>query len=118
MSSSERNCVREKTMPGKALSLLGIAQKAGKVESGTFLTEKAVKGRRAFIVVFAEDAVSGTARDLQNKCDFYHIPYGFCGTKEELGHAIGKQERTCCAVTDHGLADQIRKLLGSGKKEE
>ena len=40
----------------RLLSLLGIAQKAGKLESGSFLCEKAIKGKNAKLVIVAEDA--------------------------------------------------------------
>ena len=102
----------------KLLSLLGIAQKAGKIVSGGFLCEKAIKSREAKLVIIAEDAQKNTVSTISNKCTFYHIPYSFYGVKETLGHAIGKQERSCVAVMDQGLADSITKLLGSGKKEE
>ena len=102
----------------KLLSLLGIAQKAGKIVSGGFLCETAIKSREAKLVIIAEDAQKNTVSTISNKCTFYHIPYSFYGVKETLGHAIGKQERSCVAVTDQGLADSITKLLGSGKKEE
>ena len=102
----------------KLLSLLGIAQKAGKIVSGGFLCEKAIKSREAKLVIIAEDAQKNTVSTISNTCTFYHIPYSFYGVKETLGHAIGKQERSCVAVTDQGLADSITKLLGSGKKEE
>ena len=102
----------------RLLSLLGIAQKAGKIVSGGFLCEKAIKSREAKLVIIAEDAQKNTVSTISNKCTFYHIPYSFYGVKETLGHAIGKQERSCVAVMDQGLADSITKLLGSGKKEE
>ena len=102
----------------RLLSLLGIAQKAGKIVSGGFLCEKAIKSREAKLVIIAEDAQKNTVSPIRNKCTFYHIPVSFYGVKETLGHAIGKQERSCVAVTDQGLADSITKLLGSGKKEE
>ena len=102
----------------RLLSLIGIAQKAGKIESGSFLCEKAVKGRKARFVILAGDAQKNTVSTITNKCTYYNIPYGFYGSKEALGHAIGKGERSCVAVTDQGLADGIAKLLGSGKKEE
>ena len=102
----------------KLLSLLGIAQKAGKIVSGGFLCEKAIKSREAKLVIIAEDAQKNTVSTISNKCTFYNIPFSFYGVKETLGHAIGKQERSCVAVTDQGLADSITKLLGSGKKEE
>ncbi len=102
----------------RLLSLLGIAQKAGKVVSGGFLCEKAVKAGQARLVILAADAQKNTVSTISNKCSFYNVPLGFYGTKETLGHAIGKEERSCVAVTDQGLADSINKLLGSGKKEE
>ena len=40
----------------RALSMLGIAAKAGKVVSGEFSTEKAVKSDRAELVLVAKDA--------------------------------------------------------------
>ncbi len=102
----------------RLLSMLGIAQKAGKVVSGGFLCEKAVKSRQARLVILAGDAQKNTVSTISNKCTFYNVPFGFYGTKETLGHAIGKEERSCVAITDQGLADSINKLLGSGKKEE
>ena len=102
----------------RVLSFLGIAQKAGKVVSGGFLCEKAVKSREARLVILAEDAQKNTVSTIHNKCTFYHIPLCIYGSKEALGHAIGKGDRSCVAVTDQGLANGITKLLGSGKKEE
>lgn len=102
----------------RLLSMLGIAKKAGKVVSGGFLCEKAVKSRQARLVILAGDAQKNTVSTISNKCTFYNVPFGFYGTKETLGHAIGKEERSCVAITDQGLADSINKLLGSGKKEE
>ena len=102
----------------KILSFLGIAQKAGKLESGSFLCEKAIKGKKAKLVIVAEDAQKNTVSMISNKCTYYKVPFSFYGSKEALGHAIGKGERSCVAVTDQGFADGIAKLLSSGKKEE
>ena len=38
------------------ISLVGLAAKAGKVVSGEFATEKAVKTQKAFLVIIAQDA--------------------------------------------------------------
>ena len=58
----------------RLLSLLGIAQKAGKIVSGGFLCEKAIKSREAKLVIIAEDAQKNTVSTISNKCTFYHIP--------------------------------------------
>ena len=76
----------------RVLSLLGIAQKAGKVVSGGFLCEKSIKAKQARLVILAGDAQKNTVSTISNKCTFYNIPFGFYGTKETLGHAIGKEE--------------------------
>ena len=102
----------------RLLSLLGIAQKAGKAVSGGFLCEKSIKAKQARLVILAEDAQKNTVSTISNKCTYYKVPFSFYGSKEALGHAIGKGERSCVAVTDQGFADGIAKLLSSGKKEE
>ena len=40
----------------RALSMIGLAQKAGKVASGEFSTEKAVKEHKAYMVIVADDS--------------------------------------------------------------
>ena len=40
----------------KVLNMIGLATRAGKVKSGEFSTEKAVKSGRARLVIVAEDA--------------------------------------------------------------
>lgn len=98
-------------MQDNVLSSLGLAEKAGKVESGGFLTEKAVKSRRAKLVILAEDAKKNTVKSLSDKCIYYKIPVCTYGTKQQLGHAIGKDERSCLAVTDPGFAKMIRSKI-------
>ena len=46
----------------KALSMIGLAQKAGKVVSGEFSTEKAVKTGKAVMVVVASDSSDTTKK--------------------------------------------------------
>ena len=45
--------------------MLGMAAKAGKIESGEFSTEKAVKGGRGRLVIVAEDASDNTKKCLR-----------------------------------------------------
>lgn len=98
-------------MKNKILSLLGIANRGRNLVSGEFMTEKTVKSYKAFMVIVAEDASDNTKKMFLNMCDFYHVPYYVFGTKEELGHSIGKEMRASLAVTDEGLANAIKKQL-------
>ena len=58
----------------KILSLLGLATKAGKVVSGEFATEKAVKSGKGLLVVVAEDASDNTKKKFSNMYHFYEVP--------------------------------------------
>lgn len=93
------------------MSMLGLAEKAGKIASGEFSAEKAVKSHKAFLVIVAEDASDNTRKMFRNMCDFYRVPMYLYGTKEELGHHIGKQYRASLAVTDQGFSRSLETKL-------
>lgn len=95
----------------KIYSLLGLATKAGSIASGEFMTEKAVKEGRAALVVVADDASHNTKKMFSNMCEFYRVPVYFYGTKDNLGHAMGKELRASVAVIDSGFAKSLIKLL-------
>lgn len=98
-------------MQNKILSTLGLAMKAGKVVSGEFATENAVREGKAAIVIVAEDASDNTKKLFNDKCTFYHVPIYFYGNKELIGHAIGKEMRASLAIVDTGLAKSIEREL-------
>lgn len=93
------------------LSLLGLATKSGNVASGEFSTEKAVKSKKAFLVIVADDASDNTKKMFTNMCTFYKVPIYFCEDKEILGHAMGKQTRASLAILDEGFSKAIMKKL-------
>ncbi len=98
-------------MNNRILSLLGLAAKGRNLVSGEFSTEKAVKERKAALVIVSSEASDNTKKLFTDKCMFYNIPIYFYGTKEALGRAIGKEMRASVAVTDKGLAESIIKYL-------
>ena len=94
------------------ISLIGIAKRAGKVVSGEFSTEKAIKEKKAKLVIVALDASDNTKKLFTNKTKFYDIPLFFYGDKDSLGHGIGCEIRTSIGILDEGLANAIIKKLG------
>ena len=96
---------------GKIFGLLGLAAKAGKVQSGEFSVEKAVKSGRAFLVIVAEESSENTKKMFRNMCTYYKVPYYEFGGKEELGHALGKEMRASLAIQDEGFSKAIMKLM-------
>ncbi|MST74073.1 50S ribosomal protein L7ae [Roseburia sp. MUC/MUC-530-WT-4D] len=97
--------------------MLGLAAKSGHVASGEFSTEKAVKSGKAFLVIVSEEASENTRKMFRNMTDFYYVPMYIFGTKEELGHYIGKEFRASLAITDENLAKAVEKKLETYKTE-
>ena len=104
----------------KIYSLIGLAMKAGSVASGEFMTEKSVKSHRASLVIVGDDASDNTKKMFRNMCEFYKVPIYIYGSKEGIGHAIGKEFRASLAVTDPGFANSLMKHLDleCGRKME
>ncbi len=93
------------------LRMVGLAKKAGKVASGEFMTENAVKSGGARLVIVAQDASDNTKKKFRNMCGFYKVPIREYSLKDEMGHSIGKEFRASLAVTDEGLAQAILKKM-------
>ncbi len=98
-------------MKNKVFGMIGLAQRAGKILSGEFSTENAVKKSIACLVIVACDASENTKKLFLDKCSYYEIPVRIYGTKNELGKAIGKEFRASVAITDPNFAAQIMKHI-------
>ena len=59
-------------MNDKVISLLGLAERAGKIASGEFAAEKAVKTGKARLIIVAEDASDNTKKKFSDMCKYYH----------------------------------------------
>ena len=93
------------------LRAIGLAVRAGKVVSGEFMTENAVKSGSAALVVIAQDVSENTRKKFRNMCEFYEVPIREYADKDALGHSIGKEFRASLAVTDEGRAQAILKKM-------
>ena len=79
--------------------------------SGEFSTEKEVKSGKAKLVIVAGDASQNTCKQFSDMCSFYHVPIFVFSSKEELGHAMGKEMRASLAIIDDGFAKSILELF-------
>ena len=102
-------------MREKALSLLGLMRKAGKIELGEMNVGAAVRERRARLILLAPDA-GANARDRAESfarsrgIPLVELPF----TKEELSRGVGKANTVLAAVTDTGFAKAFITDLGEG----
>lgn len=94
--------------------MLSIAAKAGKIVSGAFSVEKAIKSGSAFLVILAEDASANTKKSFKDSGKYYEVPVYEYGDSDRLGHNVGCGFRKVLAVTDEGFAksliDKLEKL--------
>ena len=99
------------TQKDKALSMIGLAAKAGKLVSGEFSTEKAVKSNKGSLVIVANDASDNTKKMFYDMCKYYDVPIIEFAEKEELGYWIGKAFRASICILDEGFAKSIMKKI-------
>ena len=98
----------------KILQLLSLAQRAGGVASGEFMTESSVKEGKSYLVIVATDASDRTKKQFKDMCEYRHVPYREFSDKDSLGHAIGKEFRASLSVSNEGLAKQIVSKIDGG----
>ena len=103
----------------KVLSLLGMAQKAGRISGGSFQVSESVKSGAASLVIIASDISEGSEKKYRSEeqyrdmCSYYEVPLYKYSDMDSLGHAIGKEYRAAVSVNDAGFAKGLMKQLNS-----
>ena len=101
-------------MTDKIYGLLGLCQRAGKCKSGEFAVEKSIKSGKSFLVIIPEDASDYTKKKFRNMTTYRSVPYQELGTKETLGHQLGRSERSSISIEDQGFAQAMIKYIDGG----
>ena len=101
-------------MTDKIYGLLGLCQRAGKCKSGEFAVEKSIKSGKSFLVIIQEDASDNTKKKFRNMTTYRSVPYQELGTKETLGHQLGRSERSSISIEDQGFAQAMIKYIDGG----
>ena len=96
------------------LSLLGLAKKAGRLETGEEPVGGAARAHTARLILLASDAAENTARRAKHfadagACLCVRIP----ADKDAIGRAVGRTSCAMLAVTDIGLAEAVAKKLAA-----
>lgn len=99
----------------KSIGLLGLARKAGKLETGEETVGSLLLQKRARLTVLAADAGAAVARKMRGLAEgtrqrVLELPYG----KEALGAALGKQSVSVAAFSDVSMALAFVKALPEG----
>lgn len=91
--------------------MLGIATRARQVTTGEDLVVREVQAKKAHLVIVSSDASPNTMKKITDKCTFFNVEMHVFGSREDLGHAIGKESRVVLAIMDAGFASKISDLL-------
>lgn len=98
------------------LSFLGLAKKAGRVESGDESVNIVARSGKAKLILTAADAGRSTQIRADNSAQFAKCPVASLPfTKEELGAALGRDTVGVAAVTDIGFAHTLIEKLQAEK---
>jgi len=92
---------------------LGLGQKAGAVVSGYALLQKAFTQARVLYMILAEDIATGRAEEYRSWCTQHNVPFVTLFTKEELGHIIGKPNRSALGLTAPHVLERLCAILTS-----
>lgn len=94
----------------RAMGLLGLCARAGKVQSGEQACELAVSRRQVFLILLDREVSLNTQKAFQSVCAHNSIPIRLTDVNA-LGEAIGKPGRKIAAITDAGLAQKLADML-------
>jgi ribosomal protein L7Ae-like RNA K-turn-binding protein len=97
----------------KILSLIGLAQKSGRVSSGTMAARTSLVRHRAHLLILSNDISERTGQSLIANCQRTGIQWIVVGDKYQLGACLGKAYRVAATVNDKEMAQSILKRVQS-----
>ncbi len=94
-------------MSDKFLGMIGLAKRAGKIQTGEDICARAVRGGYSRLIIIACDASENTKKSMTNTCKYYKVKYIEAATKSELGHYTGADCRAVVSINDDNFAKAI-----------
>ena len=91
---------------GRLHNAVGLAMKAGKLQSGDFAAERLVRSGGAKLVLMDPESSANTRDKYARMCNAAQTD---CLMVPDLGEAIGRPGRMVAAVTDTNFSNMIRK---------
>lgn len=95
----------------KVYTLLGFAQKAGKIISGSNSVELVLGKPESKLAIIAKDSSPNYLKQIQSKCEHSKQRYVVFGEKDQLGNCIGKSQRTAIVLKDSNIATAILDIV-------
>ena len=89
------------------LQLVGLARRAGFAVVGTRAVRDAARRSEISVVVVAEDATANARKRMHGLLVEPDIEVVACGTRSDLGRAVGRQEAVVVGIRDSGIGRRI-----------
>lgn len=97
----------------KVINLLGLAQRAGKLATGTETVLDQLNRGKIKAVVMASDIQDNTAEKVNRVAKKGNVPIITSFTAEEISHALSKK-RKVLGLTDIGFTKTLIKRIDKG----
>ncbi len=104
-------------MSSEILRLLGLSRRAGRLAQGEDMTQEAVSGHKARLLLLSADAGPGTVRKARNLAGDRLPLAQLSEDKSQLGAALGRDTCAVCAVTDLGFAAKLAALIAAEQSD-
>lgn len=101
-------------MNKKALNLLGLMMRAGKIVTGEDLIIKNIKEKKINLLLISKDCGVNTYKKLTDKSTYYDIEVVQYFSTEEISRAIGKENRVAIGITDIGFSNKLAEMINEG----
>jgi ribosomal protein L7Ae-like RNA K-turn-binding protein len=105
------------TMNERALSLLGLCKRAGKLAAGEAQVLEALNDHKARLILVVEDSSPHVLRKIKAACGDQIPVLSIPATRGELGQALGWESCVAAAVQDMGFAVKLADLLAPATPE-
>ena len=96
--------------------MLGLCQRAGRLQSGTDAAVAAIRGGTCFLALVDAGAAENTKKKITDACIYCHVPY-LVLPAGLLESATGKEGRMTAAVTEAGFAARLRAMEAEGSDD-
>jgi len=106
-----RGSIQAANMNDKILTLIGFANKAGKLAIGRSATENMLRANRAMLLLFADNTTEILAAKLLSRVKKKLPAAKLHVSKETLGQILGRKEVSVIAIGDFQFAKSVSKLL-------
>ena len=91
----------------KVLGMIGLAKRAGKIASGEFMCDKAIKSGQSRLIIIAADISQNGKKAVCDACNYYQVDYIEFGTSDDLGRITGSDRRVVVSINDENFKNAI-----------